>query len=234
MNYRIETVDYSCRFSCRDVLGNGNQLLEMFKQSSSMHYIFQPAFSTKLEMLLVSCSCYLKPFNPVSVTNVSALVSTSYYLSVALSTYLFQVESLILAAAAEGRWEAIQQAFHQPGQGAVVREARNKVSWAGQLVPSSFLPLYQCVVSIFPFTVQCSMDGPPFTLLLTMDTSILSRSSSKSAICTQTNRARYRWTVCVSVRGHVYCMCMCVGSTICQGINECENIGTFEGATDRM
>ena len=181
----------------------------MCKQSFRMYCIFQPAFATKLEMLLVSCSCYLKPFNPVSVTNVSALVSSSYYLSVALSACLFQVESLVLTAAAEGRWEAIQQAFHQPGQEVVVREARNEVSLAEQLVPSSFLLLYQCVVSILSFTVQCSMDGPPFTLLLTVDTSILSRSSSKSAVCTQTSRARYRWTVCVSVRGHVCCMCVC-------------------------
>ena len=116
----------------------------MFKQSFRMYcIIIQPAFPTKLEMLLVSCSCYLKPFNPVSVTNVSALVSALYYLSFALSACLFQVESLVLTAAAEGRWEAIQQAFHQPGQEVVVREARNIVSWAEQLVPSSFLPLYQ-------------------------------------------------------------------------------------------
>ena len=136
-------------------------------------------------------------------------MSALYYLSVAFSACLFQVESLVLTAAAEGRWEAIQQAFHQPGQEVVVQEARNKVSWAEQLVPSSSLPLYQCVVSILSFAVQCSMDGPPFTLLLTMDTSILSRSSSKSVEWIQTSRARYRWTVCVSIREHVCCMCVC-------------------------
>ena len=138
-------------------------------------------------------------------------MSALYYLSVAFSACLFQVESLVLTAAAEGRWEAIQQAFHQPGQRAVVQEARNKVTcnWAEQLVSSSSLPLYQCVVNIFSFAVQCSVDGPPFTLLLTMDTSILSRSSSKSAVCPQTSRARYRWTVCVSIIGHVCCMCVC-------------------------
>ena len=177
-------------------------------------------------MLLVSCSCYLKPFNPVSVTNVSALVSTSYYLSVALSACLFQVESLVLTAAAEGRWEAIQQAFDQPGQGGVVREARNKVSWGRTTRAILFLTIILRCCEYFVFC--CSMQYGWTSLHFAAHNGHLHLVKKLIKVCGMNPDQQSKVQVdclCVYYRTHV--LHVCVGSTICQGINECENIGTF-------
>ena len=151
-------------------------------------------------------------------------MSALYYLSVAFSACLFQVESLVLTAAAEGRWEAIQQAFHLPGQRAVVQEARNKVTcnWAEQLVSSSSLPLYH-VLWIFCLLLSTAvwMDLPSLCCLQWTPPSC---QEAHQSLWNESRPAEQ------GTGGLFACLledtcaaCVCAGSTICQGINKCEN-----------
>ena len=109
----------------------------------------------------------MKPFKPATTVSPSSAHPTQH-LCVALSTCLFQVQSAVLRAAAEGRWEAIQQAFHLPDQKPLVLGARNEVSWAAQLTSSSPYIIPMCTLS--SFSVQCSVGGLPFILRPTVGT----------------------------------------------------------------
>ena len=102
----------------------------------------------------------MKPFKPATTVSPSSAHPTQH-LCVALSTCLFQVQSAVLRAAAEGRWEAIQQAFHLPDQKPLVLGARNEVSWAAQLTSSSPYIIPMCTLSSFLFNVVW-VDSPSF------------------------------------------------------------------------